>query len=728
MSITYDKESKIFNISTKNTSYLFAVTNKGILLHIYYGKKIKQLNSLNHIIEFTSKAFSSTDIPESDASTDLLPMEYPCYGSVDLRTPAFNAIYEDGSTVTVLSYKSHEIIDGKPELKGLPSTYVEDNNEAQTLIITMHDSLKNIDIKLYYTAFNEHDAIAKHVEIVNTSTETVSITSALSSSIDFHEADYDFVHLHGAWARERHIQRVPLINGNVSVDSKRGSSSHHHNPFFALASKNADEDNGEVYGFNLIYSGNFIAGTEVNAYNTARAYIGLNPFNFCWQLKPAETFVTPETVLVYSDNGFGKMSRTYHKLYRTRLAKGKYRDTKRPVLINNWEATYFDFNEEKILNIAKKAKEVGVELMVLDDGWFGKRDIDNCSLGDWVVDKNKLPDGIGSLATKINDLGMKFGLWFEPEMVSPDSDLYRAHPDWCLHVNGRKRNECRNQLILDLSRDDVCDYIIKAVSAILKSAPISYVKWDMNRNMSEIGSALLPANQQREVTHRYMLGLYRVLETITSTFPDILFESCSGGGGRFDGGMMYYMPQCWTSDNTDAIERLYIQHGTSLVYPVSSMGAHVSAVPNHQTGRTTDIRMRGDVATFGRFGYELDLSTLTDEEICIVKEQIIRYHELEDVIHHGEMYRLKSPYNGNIVSWEFVSDDNETVILAIYTILCKVQGPYYKIKLKGLDADAMYTDTVTGTSYAGDVLMNIGYNFDINKDFNSEIKVFKKIN
>lgn len=728
MLIKYNEKNRIFNISTKNTSYLCGITDEGILLHIYFGKKIRELSSLDNIIEFGYKAFCTADIPELMASTDVLPQEYPCYGSVDLRVPAFNALYEDGSTVTVLRYKSHEIINGKPQLHGLPATYVENDGEAETLIITMHDSLKNIEVKLYYTAFAQHDAIAKHVEIVNNSNEMVSVTSVLSSSIDFHEAEYDFVHLHGAWARERHVQKIPLMNGNVSVDSKRGSSSHHHNPFFALASKNADEENGDVYGFNLIYSGNFIAGTEVNAYNSARAYIGLNPFNFCWQLKPAETFVSPEAVLVYSDSGYGKMSRTYHKLYRTRLARGKYRDAKRPVLINNWEATYFDFNEEKILNIAQKAKEVGVELVVLDDGWFGKRDDANCSLGDWVVDKNKLPNGIGSLATKVNKLGMEFGLWFEPEMVSPDSDLYRAHPDWCLHVKGRTRNEGRWQLVLDLSRDDVCNYIIESVSNVLNSAPISYVKWDMNRNMSEIGSGIFPANQQREVTHRYMLGLYKVLETITSCFPDVLFESCAGGGGRFDGGMLYYMPQCWTSDNTDAIERLYIQYGTSFVYPVSSMGAHVSAVPNHQTGRITNIKMRGDVACFGRFGYELDLAKLDDGEIKTVKEQIIRYHEIEDTIHKGDIYRLKSPFDGNLASWEYISEDQETVVLAIYSIMCKAQGPCQKIKMKGLDPNSEYMDESTSKLYGGDVLMNIGLNYDINQDFNSEIRIFKKIN
>ncbi len=727
MPIVFDNESKIFNITTKNTSYLCGLADDGVLLHIAYGKRIKKLKSLNNIITFNFRSMSTKDLKELKGSTDTLPQEYPCFGSADLRTPAFHATYENGSTVTRLRYKTHRIIKGKPELDGLPATYTENDNEADTLIINMHDELTGLEVNLYYTAFTELDAIARHAEIVNNGNENININTALSLSIDFHEMNYDFIHLHGAWARERHIQKTPLINGDITIESRRGSSSHHHNPFFALASKNSDEDSGDVYGFNLIYSGNFTAGTETDSYNMARAYIGINPMNFGWLLKPSEKFVTPEAVMVYSDSGIGKMSRIYHKLYRTRLARGKYRDSKRPVLINNWEATYFDFDEEKILNIAKKAKDVGVELMVLDDGWFGKRNNDKCSLGDWYVNKNKLPNGIDGLAKKINEMGLKFGLWLEPEMISPDSELYKLHPDWCLHVTGRERNTARSQLLLDLSRVDVRDYIIKTISDILESAPISYIKWDYNRNMSEVGSALLPANQQCEVYHRYILGLYDVLEKITSRFPDVLFESCAGGGGRFDCGMMYYMPQCWTSDDTDAIERLYIQHGTSLCYPVSFMGAHVSAVPNHQTGRTTNIQLRGDVAMFGRFGYELDLSSLTEEELNIVKEQIKKYHELEDVIHKGDMYRIKSPYDDNIVSWEFVSEDGNTVIMAIYTIMGTVHAPYHKIKFKALDPDATYLNIDTNEQYDGDVLMTIGLNYEPRNNFHSTVEVYKKI-
>lgn len=727
MPIMFDEKTRIFNISTKNTSYICGLVDDGVLIHLGYGKKTKSLGDFKNHILFKSRGFAPQDLPELESSTDVLPQEYPCYGSADLRTPAFHAVYEDGSTVTKLRYKSHKIIDGKPGLNGLPATYVEETNEAQTLVITMTDELKGLDVNLYYTAFYDYDVIARHTEIVNNGKGNVEVLSALSCCVDFHENNYDFLHLQGTWTRERHIERVPLIYGNVSVDSKRGASSHYHNPFFALVSKTADEDHGEAYGFNLIYSGNFVAGTEVTAFDMSRAYIGINPFNFCWQLGAGETFVTPETVLTYSAEGIGRMSRNFHKIFRKRLARGKYRDSKRPVLINNWEATYFEFNEEKIVNIAKKAKEMGVELMVLDDGWFGKRDTDNCSLGDWVVDKNKLPNGIDGLVKKINDLGMDFGLWFEPEMVSPDSDLYRAHPDWCLHVPERTRTQSRRQLILDLSRDDVCEYIIKAVGDVLRSAPITYVKWDMNRNMSEIGSALLPADKQREVAHRYILGLYKVLEALNQQFPDVLFESCSGGGGRFDAGMMYYMPQCWTSDCTDAVERLYVQHGTSVTYPISSMGAHVSAVPNHQTGRTTPIEMRGDVATFGRFGYELDLAKLTDEELEVVKKQIVRYHELEDIIHKGDMYRLKSPFDGYVVSWEYLSEDKESVVVANYNIKCKPLACITKIKLKGLDPDAKYQNTTTGEIFGGDTLMNFGINYFPEKDYMSEITLYKKV-
>ena len=724
MSIDYCDEQKIFNIKTKNSSYVLGVLLDKDLINLHYGKKIDK-----YVIDFENfpvrgQCFAPNDVKGYGLSTDILPMEYPCYGSADLRTPAFHAEYEDGSRITKLEYEGYEIFDGKKKLQGLPATYVEDDSEAQTLEITLCDKLTGLKIILSYTTFYELDAIAKSVRIINGGNQNINVKSALSSTTSFFDKDFDFVHLEGGWARERSIQKRPLINGIMSVDSKRVSSSHFHSPFMALSRPNATETTGEVYGFSLVYSGNHIEQADVNAYDLVRVNVGINPFDFGWLLEPNEEFQTPEVILTYSDEGFGKMSRAYHKLYRTRLCRGKFRDSERPVLINNWEATYFDFNEEKILNIAKKAKSVGVELMVLDDGWFGKRNNETSSLGDWVVNENKLPDGIESLARKVQDIGMKFGLWFEPEMISRDSDLYRSHPDWCIHVEGREVTPSRCQFVLDLSREDVRDYIFEAISNILASAPISYVKWDMNRNITELGSAKLPPQRQQELAHRYILGIYEVLERITNAFPDVLFEGCSGGGGRFDAGMLYYFPQYWTSDDSDAVERMYIQYGTSLTMPTSSMGAHVSAVPNHQIGRVTALKTRGDVAFAGQFGYELDLNTLTDEEIEAIKEQIKQYKEIREIVHQGDMYRLKNPFEGRNCAWEFVKDDD--VVLMYYTLFGRCNLGRTCVSLSGLDEAAEYINKETGKVYSGSFLMNVGLYFEDGKDFDSKILIFKR--
>lgn len=725
MAIKYDAQNNVFHIQTKNTSYVMGVICDKHLLHLYYGKRVDEFIDIMEVLPVSNHiGWSPVDVDEINSSTNLLPMEYPCYGSADFRTPAFHAEYENGSSVTCLEYTGYEILKGKRPLKGLPATYVESEDEAETLEITLCDNLTGLEVVLSYTAFEFVDAIAKSVRIKNNGTQKINIKSVLSSTTYLFDKDYEFVHLEGAWARERSIQKKPLLSGTMHIDSKRISSGHFHSPFIALARPHATETQGDVYGFSFVYSGNHIEQVEVNEEDVARINVGINPFGFNWLLNPCEEFQAPEVVHTYSDTGFGKMSRTYHKLYRTRLVRGKYRDLERPVLINNWEATYFDFNEEKILSIAKKAKSVGVELMVLDDGWFGKRNSDNCSLGDWVVDSNKLPDGIESLAKKVNDLGMKFGLWFEPEMISEDSDLYRSHPDWCIHVEGRRRNPSRHQLVLDLTRKDVRDYIVEAVSAVLRSAPISYVKWDYNRNISEIGSKELPPERQQELPHRYILGIYEVLERITSASPDVLFEGCSGGGGRFDAGMLYYYPQYWTSDNTDAIERLYIQHGTSMVMPTSAMGAHVSAVPNHQVERTTPLKTRGHVAMAGQFGYELDLNTLTDEEIELVKEQIKQYKEIREVVHRGEMYRLRSPYDGRNTAWEYVHED--TVVLMYYTLFARAVLGKTNVKLCGLDEKAYYVEKTTGKKYSGSYLMNVGLYFEDRKDFESKVIIFTR--
>lgn len=507
-------------------------------------------------------------------------------------------------------------------MDGLPATYVETDEEAETLEIYLEDKVINATLVLSYTVFKEYGAIARNVRIINNGDKKLVLDRALSMCLDMPDHDYEMVHLSGTWARERHIKTRKLEHGIQEVYSARGASSPHHNPFIALKREDATEQKGDVYGFNLVYSGNFLAQVEVDHYDAARVLMGINPFDFTWTLEEGESFQTPEAVMVYSDKGLNGMSGTYHKLYRNRLCRGEWRDKDRPVLINNWEATYFDFNEDKILEIAKASKELDIELFVLDDGWFGERNDDLKGLGDWYVNKEKLPTGIKGLAKKINDMGMQFGLWFEPEMVNKDSNLYRKHPDWIIQVPDRKNSPGRNQHVLDFSRKEVRDYIYEMMADTLRKAPITYVKWDMNRNMTEIGSAALSSDRQRETSHRYILGLYEMLDKLVMEFPHVLFESCASGGGRFDAGMLYYMPQTWTSDNSDAIERLNIQYGTSYVYPVSTMGAHVSAVPNHQLRRVTSLNTRGSVAVFGAFGYELNVKEMTEEEKRIVKKQV----------------------------------------------------------------------------------------------------------
>lgn len=495
-------------------------------------------------------------------------------------------------------------------------------------------------------------------------------------------------------------------------------SSHQHNPFAALAKPGTDEHQGEVYGFSLVYSGGFAIEAEVDAFSHTRLGIGLNPFDFSWRLAPGESFQTPEAVMVYSAEGLGGMSRTYHRLYRTRLVRGTFRDKERPILVNNWEATYFNFNADKLVDIAAEGSKLGIELFVLDDGWFGKRDADNSSLGDWTEDLRKLPGGLADVAKRVNDLGMQFGLWVEPEMISPDSDLYRAHPDWCLHVPGRRRTEARWQLVLDLTRAEVRDYVYNALSKIFSSVPIAYVKWDMNRNLTEIGSAELPAERQAETAHRYVLGLYELIDRLTGDFPHILFESCSSGGGRFDPGMLYYMPQTWTSDDTDAAERLKIQYGTSLVYPISAMGAHVSAVPNHQVGRVTPLSFRGDVAMSGNFGYELDLTKFTDEEKELVKQQVANYKEIRSLVQQGNLYRLQSPFEGNETAWMFVSDDQREALVYYFRVMAVPYPARRTLKVRGLNPDLDYTVLDSGEVFGGDRLMQAGLALpDIQRDY-----------
>jgi len=709
MAILFDKAQNTFHLQTPNTSYIFSIVEGLYPAHVYWGPKLRNASWPGSVTLRERASFSPNPLPHNmKVSLDSLPQEYPGYGSGDFRNPAYQFALADGTTVAELVYRDYRIIAGKPKLEGLPSTYAESDDEAETLELTLQDKHSGMLAVLSYTVFRDSDAIARSVRFVNESANPVRVLRSLSASIDFKHDAFELVHLNGAWANERNIVRRGLTQGQQGIESRRGSSSHQSNPFVALVSPGASEEHGDAYGFSLVYSGSFAASAEVDQFRTTRVSIGLNPFDFEWLLEPGQSFQAPEAVLVYSNEGLGGMSRTYHRLYRSRLSRGEFRDRTRPVLVNNWEATYFNFDADKIAAIAEEGARLGIELFVLDDGWFGYRNDDTTSLGDWKVDLKKLPQGLDDLAKRVNGHGLQFGLWFEPEMISPDSDLYRAHPDWCLHVEGRRRTTGRRQLILDLSREDVCDYIIDTVGGVLASAPISYVKWDMNRNMTEIGSALLPSERQRETAHRYMLGLYRVLETITSKFSHILFESCSGGGGRFDPGMLYYMPQTWTSDNSDAVCRLKIQYGTSLVYPISSMGAHVSAVPNHQVHRMTSLKMRGDVAMSGNFGYELDLTKFTPEEKEEVKAQVAAYKELRELVQFGDLYRLKSPFEGNDTAWMVVAADKSEAFVAFFRVLAQPNEPIDWLRLAGLDPNADYEVVGTGERFGGDQLMFAG--------------------
>ena len=728
MGIIFNKENRLFHIKSKKTSYVMRVLETGHLINLYWGRKINS-NKIDYVVKKRPCGSFLADLDNVDAlHLEIIPQEYPSYGNPDLRSPAVQIKLANGTTVTDFRYYSHEIYNGKKALQGLPATYVENEDEAETLEITLKDELAGLRVILSYTVFKNYDVITRSCKIVNDSKEEVDVLRALSANVDFRHSDFDLIQLSGSWARERHIIRTPLRNGGQCVESRRGASSHAQNPFIALVSKDTTEDKGEVYGFNLVYSGNFLANVEVDMHSNARAQIGINPFDFAWNLEAGDEFQTPEAVMVYSPNGLTGMSHIYHDLYRERLCRGTHRDKERPILINNWEATYFDFNNEKIKDIAKESSNLGIELFVLDDGWFGERNNDDCSLGDWFVNEEKLKGGLSSLVKDINEMGMQFGLWFEPEMISPKSKLYEEHPDWCIHIEGRVRSEARKQLILDLSREEVCDAVIEMLTNVLKSAPISYVKWDMNRNMTEIGSPAWPAKKQKEVAHRYMLGLYKILENITTNFPNILFESCSGGGGRFDGGMLYYMPQTWTSDDTDAIERLKIQEGTSLVYPVSTMGSHVSAVPNHQVHRITPLHTRGVVAMAGSFGYELDITKMTDEEKEEVKSQVEFYKNIRKTIQFGDLYRLKSAFDSNEAAWMNISKDGNNLVVSYVKKYAEANVLPKRLKLKALDENSLYEISETGEVFGGDELMYIGLEIgELNGDYQARSWTLRRI-
>lgn len=709
MPIIYNEKTREFHLYNQEISYIIKILDNDQPGQLYYGKRLTHKEDFSHLFEYAMRDMSPYAFEgNSTFSLENIKQEYPTFGCGDMRFPAYEIERENGSHVVEFVYKEHKIYNGKPKLEGLPATYVESDDEAQTLELVLEDTSINTRIVLLYTIYEAFPVIARSVRFECDSDEKITLLSAMSACVDLPDKDYEMIDLAGVWARERHVRRHKLDYGIQSIYSMRGCSSYQFNPFLALARENADEFQGQVYGFSLVYSGNFLAQTEVDNYDTARVLMGIHPNGFKWTLGKGESFQTPEMVMVYSEAGLNGMSQTFHKLYRTRLARGTWRDKVRPILINSWEAFYFDFDAPKLLGLADAATDLGMELFVLDDGWFGKRDDSTSSLGDWYPNEEKLKGTLKELAEKINAKGLKFGLWIEPEMTNKDSDLYRAHPDWLLAEQGKRICHSRTQYVLDFSKKEVREYIGDMLENLLAEVPVSYIKWDMNRTFSEVFSNGNDREYQGKVCHKYILGVYELYERLTSRFPHVLFESCASGGARFDPGMLYYAPQGWTSDDTDAIERLKIQYGTSMVYPVSCMGSHVSASPNHQTNRVTPIETRADVAYFGTFGYELDLLKLGEEDKAEIRRQIAFMKEKRDLIQKGTFYRLKSPFEGNETAWMIVSEDQKKALVGYYRVMQPVNVGFKRLKLKGLKEDTCYK--VSGYAYDcyGDELMQVG--------------------
>lgn len=705
MPITFDEKRKIFKLDTLDSTYAIGI-REGYLIHLYYGKKIPDDNLLDLPFRgyFATISPKNVHVDDYKFSLDVQPMEYSCNGSGDYRLAALSIKDSMGRTTTDIRYLDHKIYDGKPKLKGLPATYCNDDSEAQTLELIAIDKFTGAKVTLYYTAFANYSVVTESVKVENTGKETFEIEKVASCCVNFPSMDYNMINLSGVWSRERRVITRHLAHGIQSVASKRGSSSHNHNPFVALVDDKGGEDFGDAFGFNLVYSGNFSADIETDYLDCTRLVMGINPIDFTWVVEPGDEFQSPEVVMVYSDSGMGKMSRTFHDLYNNNLIRGEWKNKKRPLLINSWEGSGFDFDQETLVRYAKEAKKLGIELLVMDDGWFGHRDSDNSSLGDWFVNESKLKGGLTKLIERVNAEGVQFGIWYEPEMISEDSELYKAHPDWCVHVEGREQSPARQQYVIDMTRQDVRDCIFNQMYDVLSNNNIAYLKWDYNRAITEPASVMLDARHSKEFFHRFILGTYELMDRITSAFPHILFESCAGGGGRFDAGMLYYMPQAWASDNTDPIERLTIQFGTTMCYPASSMGAHVSACDR------TGIETKAAVAMAGTFGYELDPKEMSEEDKEKVKEQVKNYHRYYNVIHFGDLYRIIAPTDDEFkCAWEYVAKDKSEALL---TVVIKNRAPhdFLLIKMKGLDPEKMYRDETDGEIYSGALLMNAGIN------------------
>ena len=708
MSIQVNASNRLFHLQTKHTSYVFHVIEDGSLGQLYYGPKIPFKDDYANLNTREEHDCTNTRTDEDvEFQAELLKQEYAGLGKGDYRYPAFQITYPNGSRTSEFQYRDYELKDGKARLTGLPSTFADDSNDSQTLTVKLADG--DLELQLHYTIFADEDVIVRSTTFVNHG-KTVFLNRALSAQLDLPDANYDFIQFAGSWSRERHLHRSHLRPGTQSISSLRTASSHQENPFFILARPHTDNNQGAVFGFNFVYSGNFLDSVEVDQFDTTRVLIGINPDEFGWKLNSGDSFQTPEVIFSYTDNGFNALSQQLGAFYAQHLINPHFAHQERPILINNWEATFMDFTEDKLMPIVERAKELGIEMFVLDDGWFGHRDDDRSSLGDWFVDEKKFNHGIAGFAKRVHDLDMKFGLWFEPEMISIDSKLYQTHPEWMIKTPGRGQTPGRHQFVLDMSRQEVVDYLFGLMSHIIQDAKLDYIKWDMNRNITEMYGADLPADQQLEFSHRYILGVYDLYDRLTKAFPDVLFESCASGGGRFDLGMMYYAPQAWCSDDTDAVERIKIQDGTSYGYTPSMWGAHVSAVPNDQVGRLTSIDTRAKVAYFGAFGYELDVTELSDEEQATIKQQVAFYKQYRKLFQFGTFYRLETPdTSDNVYGWETVSPDKQTAIGMRYQILNGANPAYIRYYFKGLDPERRYTVNDGSEVFSGAELMNAGY-------------------
>lgn len=709
MAIQYLEKEKLFRLTAGETEYVIGIADDRYVGHVYYGKRLGD-SRCGYLMRTGEPPYvPSENMRDKCSFADTFPTEYSTWGVGDYRESCLNVRTEAGFRGCELHYIDYRILDGKPGLSGLPATFCSSGTGGQTIEITCEDAAIGLEAILRYSVFDDSDAVIRSVELINTGNQKLYVEKVLSACLDMDCGEMETLSLHGSWAREHIQERRALGYQKTLLSSARGESGHQVQPFLAVMDRNADQEHGEVYAMHFVYSGNFMAVAEKNQFDCLRLVMGINPEGFEWVLEPGAAFQAPEVVCLYSAEGLGRMTRQFHDLYRNHLIRSPYLHKKRPILINNWEATYFDFNTDKLLQIAREAKKRGIEMLVMDDGWFGDRNTDEGSLGDWIVNETKLEGGLKYLVDQVKEIGLKFGIWFEPEMVSPDSGLFRRHPDWAVKQPGRVPTQSRAQYILDLSRPEVVDYVYESVASVLRSADISYVKWDMNRQFTDVGSLYLDQEHQGEVFHRYILGVYNLQERLTREFPNLLLENCASGGARFDPGMLYYSPQIWCSDDTDAVERLAIQEGTALLYPLSSIGAHVSDCPNHAVGRNTPFVTRGHVALAGTFGYELDITKISEEDKAEVERQVELYHRFQPLIREGDYYRLASFSENHLYDcWSVVSKDRTEALVTYVQVLAEPNCHSRRLKLKGLNPEADYRLSETGGIYSGALLMQGG--------------------